>query len=68
MGDRYPSSEIVGVDIGANVPSYVPPNVRFEIDDVEGDWTWSAPFDYVHSRYMVGAIKDWKRYVHQCYE
>lgn len=68
MGDRYPSAEIVGVDITATAPAHVPPNVRFEIDDLEDVWTWSAPFEYVHSRYMTGAIKDWERYVRQCYE
>lgn len=37
MADKYPSAEILGVDIGATQPSYVPPNCTFEIEDVEED-------------------------------
>jgi len=68
MGDLYPSAEIVGVDISASMPTYVPPNVRFEIDDVEDPWTYAHPFDYVHSRYMAGSIKNWPGLMRQCFE
>lgn len=68
MGDLYPSAEIIGVDISANMPAYVPPNVKFEIDDVEDSWTFQRPFDYLHSRYMTGSIKDWPMYMRQCFE
>lgn len=45
----------------------VPPNVRFEVDDVEAEWTYSAPFDYIHCRYMVASIFDWPRFLRQTY-
>lgn len=48
--------------------SSVPPNVKFEIDDIEEPWTWSRPFDYIHSRMMTSAINDWRAYLAQCYE
>ncbi|KIW99890.1 uncharacterized protein Z518_10818 [Rhinocladiella mackenziei CBS 650.93] len=67
MGDQYPSAEIIGVDISASAPPLLPPNVRFEIDDVEDPWTYGNPFDYIHSRYMAGSIKDWPRLMEQCY-
>jgi trans-aconitate methyltransferase len=66
FADIYPSAEILGVDLSANPPTYVPPNVRFEVDDLEDDWTFTYPFDYVHSRYMAGSIKDWPRLMKQC--
>jgi hypothetical protein len=31
MGDLYPSAEVTGVDLSANMPSWVPPNVHFEV-------------------------------------
>jgi SAM-dependent methyltransferase len=68
MGDRYPSAEVIGVDISANMPTNTAPNVRFEVDDVEDEWTYQKPFDYIHSRYMAGSIKDWPKYVRQCFE
>lgn len=47
----------------------VPENVRFEIDDVESDWLYkSNSFDYIHSRYMIGAIEDWKAMIRRAYK
>ena len=68
FADIYPSAEIIGVDLSANLPTSVPPNVRFEVDDLEDDWTFAYPFDYIHSRYMAGSIKDWPRLMKQCFE
>jgi len=68
MGDLYPMAEVIGVDISPSMPTLVPTNVRFEVDDAEEDWTYSQPFDYVHGRYMAAAIKDWPRLIQQCYE
>jgi trans-aconitate methyltransferase len=68
MGDMYPSAEIVGVDLSANMPNWVPPNVTFEVEDIEESWTFSQPFDYIHSRYLANAIRDWPRLVRQCFE
>ena len=67
MGDLYPSAHIIGVDLSANVPALSPPNVHFEVDDVEEPWTFSQPFDYIHCRYMVAAIKSWPSLVGQCF-
>ena len=46
----------------------VPPNVRFEVDDVEADWTYLQKFDYIHSRFMGISIKNWPRLVSQCFQ
>ncbi|KAI8165145.1 Secondary metabolism regulator LAE1 [Colletotrichum sp. SAR 10_86] len=40
----------------------VPPNVKFEIDDLDEEWNWSQPFDYIHSRFMNGSISNWKTF------
>ncbi|KAF4872332.1 Secondary metabolism regulator LAE1 [Colletotrichum siamense] len=68
FGDEHPEAEVLGVDLSANFPEYVPPNVKFEIDDIEEPWTWSRPFDYIHSRMMTSAINDWRTYIAQCYD
>ncbi|KAK1973060.1 methyltransferase domain-containing protein [Colletotrichum sublineola] len=68
FGDEYPEAEVYGIDLSATLPGYVPSNVRFEIDDVEEDWTWSGPFDYIHSRVMTASINDWSKYLRQCYD
>ncbi|KAM0325874.1 hypothetical protein ACHAQA_007177 [Verticillium albo-atrum] len=46
----------------------VPPNVKFEIDDFEDEWTYSKPFDYIHSRMNNSSISDWKEYIRKSYE
>jgi len=41
-------------------PGWVPPNLKFEIDDATLPWTWSADtFDFIHMRWLFGAISDW---------
>ena len=44
------------------------PNVRFEIDDVEADWTYHQGFDYIYCRFMSNAIHAWPRLVRRCFE
>jgi hypothetical protein len=46
----------------------VPPNCRFEIDDLEEDWTWNTKFDFILSRMMLGSFADFPRFVKQAYE
>lgn len=46
----------------------VPPNVSFEVDNIELDWIYTSDFDYIHGRYLAGAIKDWPRLIQQAYK
>ncbi|QKX57633.1 uncharacterized protein TRUGW13939_04751, partial [Talaromyces rugulosus] len=61
MGDEYPSAEVLGNDLSPIQPAMVPPNVRFEVDDMENEWVYSSKFDFIHARYLAGAIKDWPK-------
>ncbi|KAL2004086.1 hypothetical protein VTN02DRAFT_306 [Thermoascus thermophilus] len=67
-GDLYPSAEIVGNDLSPIQPQWLPPNVKFQVDDVEKEWVQPEPYDFIHSRYMCGAIRDWPKLVRQCYQ
>ncbi|KAL3422601.1 hypothetical protein PVAG01_06757 [Phlyctema vagabunda] len=68
MGDIFPSAEITGNDLSPIQPTWVPPNVRFLVDDVESEWAESQQYDYIHCRYMAASIKDWPRLVKQCFD
>lgn len=47
----------------------MPPNVRFEIDDCLEEWTWGpASFDFVHIRYLFGAVPDWNVLFQKAYD
>lgn len=67
MGDTFPNAEILGNDLSATQPGWVPPNVKFEIDDVESPWSHATGFDFVFCRYMVGAIQDWPKLMTNVY-
>ncbi|KAL7931075.1 S-adenosyl-L-methionine-dependent methyltransferase [Trichoderma chlorosporum] len=62
MGDRYPSANILGIDLSPIQPDWLPPNVRFMVDDVESPWLHPRNhFDYIHSRHTVMAVRDWMK-------
>ncbi|CAJ2505888.1 Uu.00g000180.m01.CDS01 [Anthostomella pinea] len=66
MGDQHPGAVVVGNDLSPIQPDWVPPNVRFIVDDVELDWVEEQDkYDFIHCRYMAGSIKDWPRLVRQ---
>ncbi|KAF2116984.1 S-adenosyl-L-methionine-dependent methyltransferase [Lophiotrema nucula] len=67
-GEAYPGATITAIDLSPIQPSWVPPNVKFEIDDAEQDWTWEPDrFDLIHMRTMTGCIRNWDRLFEQCY-
>jgi len=68
MADLYPEAEVIGVDLSPIQPGWVFPNVHFQVDDMEQDWTFADDsFDFIHIRTLCPAIKDWPRLLKQCY-
>ncbi|KAK1529805.1 methyltransferase domain-containing protein [Colletotrichum paranaense] len=65
MGDLFPEAEIIGNDLSAIQPKWVPPNVKFEIDDVESEWVGQNKYDFIFSRYLSGSLADWPTYVNR---
>jgi SAM-dependent methyltransferase len=62
MGDRYPSASVIGNDLSPIQPSFVPPNVQFEVDDFCDTWTYTAStFDMIHARQMFGCVADYPK-------
>ncbi|KAL5365383.1 S-adenosyl-L-methionine-dependent methyltransferase [Aspergillus floccosus] len=60
FADEYPSAQVIGTDLSPIQPSFVPPNLRFEIDDATEPWVYpDNEFDLVHVRALYGAIADW---------
>ncbi|KAI8158279.1 Secondary metabolism regulator LAE1 [Colletotrichum sp. SAR 10_70] len=66
--DAHPEAEVLGVDLSPIQPQDVPPNLKFEIDDVEEEWLYSQKFDYIHLRFLNGSIADWKKLIKNAYE
>lgn len=66
--DEHPEAEVLGVDLSAIQPWFIPPNLTFQVDDIEEPWSFSQPFDYIHSRMMTSSLADWKTYLRQCFD
>jgi ubiquinone/menaquinone biosynthesis C-methylase UbiE len=68
MADEFPSAKVVATDITPSQPNFVPPNLEFQIDDAQQEWTFeSESFDFIHIRYLQGSIDDWDKLYSQVY-
>ncbi|KAG6175325.1 hypothetical protein E4U51_002323 [Claviceps purpurea] len=68
FADQFPNATVIGTDLSPCQPQWIPPNIRFEIDDAALEWTWlSNDFDFIHIRYIVGGIQDWTSLFKEAY-
>jgi hypothetical protein len=69
VGDEYPGAEVIGLDLSPIQSAWVPPNVKFYVDDVESDWVEKpGSVDFIHARHVRMAIKDWPKLLDQAYK
>lgn len=57
VGDEFPGTQVIGIDLSPIQPTLMPPNVTFFVDDArEGDWTGEDfdGIDYIHLRFTTG--------------
>ncbi|KAI8272881.1 methyltransferase domain-containing protein [Colletotrichum sp. SAR11_57] len=66
VAEFFPNVEIIGNDLSATQETWVPPNVKFEVDDVESPWVGRS-YDYIFCRSMAGAIADWPKLVNNIF-
>ena len=59
-----------GVDLYPPPDTWVPPNVKYEVDDMLKTWMFAQPFQLIHIRYMLGAFTDeqWRLLYKQAYK
>lgn len=60
MARKYPHTKVTGVDLAPTTldPSLFPPNITFEVDDVnKGLAHFHGQFDLVHARCISGGIE-----------
>ncbi|KAF4974220.1 hypothetical protein FZEAL_8858 [Fusarium zealandicum] len=69
FADEYPEASVIGTDVSPIQPSWVPPNLQFQIDDCTQEWTFEEnSLDYVHIRWLFGSIMNWKDLFQQAYK
>jgi len=42
--------------------------LKFEIDDAEEEWTFHAPFNYIHGRMLAGSFSDYPKFFERCFK
>ncbi|CZR64037.1 related to methyltransferase [Phialocephala subalpina] len=68
VADKYPSALVEGLDLSPIQPSWVAPNAKFVIDDVEDPWTYPTDhFDLVHLRVLTAHMKNIPKLFDQSY-
>jgi SAM-dependent methyltransferase len=69
FADEFPSALVIGNDLSAIQPSWVPPNCKFVVDDIESEWLYrrDEAFDYIHGRGLGGSVKNWARLYNDVY-
>ncbi|KAK7994425.1 hypothetical protein PG991_016013 [Apiospora marii] len=68
VGDLFPSAEVTGLDLSPIQPVWVPPNVKFLVDDVEDTWLNGDNIDFVHLRNMVPILSSPVALLRQVYD
>lgn len=60
VADQYENANIIGVDLSPIQTNWVPPNLKFMVDDAESEWLYPANhFDYIHTRHTIQAFHHW---------
>ncbi|OJJ44718.1 hypothetical protein ASPZODRAFT_71432, partial [Penicilliopsis zonata CBS 506.65] len=68
FADQHPNSFVIGNDLSPIQPSWLPPNLIFEVDDFESEWAHTGKFDFIHSREIEGMVKDFDRLFEQAFD
>ena len=69
VADEYPSAQVLGIDLSPIQPLWVPPNVKFMVDDAESPWLHPPDsFDFIHIRHMCSSIKNWPKLLEQAHK
>ncbi len=67
VGRQHPGASILGIDLSPIQPVWVPPNVRFYVDDAEDEWL-GRDYDLVHFRFVTIVLKDVKKVLGYAFE
>jgi SAM-dependent methyltransferase len=66
--DAHPDTVVIGTDLSPIQPSFVPPNLTFEIADADEEWTFAQKFDLVHTRIMNdSSLRSWPHFFDEAF-
>ena len=67
FADQHPEASVVGIDLSAIQPSWVPPNAKFEVDDFDQEWTYTTKFSLIHGRMISPFSADFPKLFQRCF-
>lgn len=69
VGDMFPSAIVTGTDLSPIQPTWVPPNVTFELHDcIQHPWEFRKKFDFIHTQLINGfAVRNWTEFYTEAY-
>jgi SAM-dependent methyltransferase len=69
FADEFPGALVIGTDLSPIQPGFVPPNVKFYVDDFEQTWDYPevGKFDFIHWRSLSGSTGDWAKLYGQAF-
>ncbi|ODM22451.1 hypothetical protein SI65_00039 [Aspergillus cristatus] len=59
MADAHPEATVKGIDLSPIQPSWIPPNLKFEVDDYNLEWLDHNKYDLIHARELLGTVPSW---------
>ncbi|TVY50320.1 Secondary metabolism regulator LAE1 [Lachnellula cervina] len=69
FADEFPGAIVIGTDLSPIQPDFVPPNVKFYVDDFEQVWDYPevGKLDFIHWRSLSGSTGDWSKLYGQAF-
>ena len=67
FADRFPSANVIGIDLSPIQPTWIPQNCEFVVDDARDDWKYFNKFDFVHCRQLHMSVEE-RRLFRQSYD
>ncbi|TVY35145.1 Secondary metabolism regulator [Lachnellula subtilissima] len=69
FADEFPGAVVIGTDLSPIQPNFVPPNVKFYVDDFEQPWDYQevGKLDFIHWRSLSGSTGNWSKLYGQAF-
>lgn len=68
VADKYVHTTVTAVDLFRKCGLVSEPNVKLWTDDVELSWPAQNKYEFIHSRAMALAIRDWDMLLRRAFQ
>jgi len=68
MAQKFPRASVTGIDLSPTQHKNTLPNVIWLVDDANNEDWGSKPYDYIHTRMMMGCFDDFRDIIKRSYD